>query len=102
METKYGYFSKEQMNSQKQYLHSSIHWLLRYKEQDYPYLEEYFSSLLFKLSGLNSLLDYPPEFVSLLSLIEGARLETHKANFNFHDYRKAILDAHSLIDNLDW
>lgn len=50
----------------------------------------------------NSLLNDPPEFVSLLSLIEGTRLETHKADFNFHDYRKAILDAHSLIDNMGW
>lgn len=102
METKYGCFSKTQMNLHKKYLHSSIHWLLRYKEQNYPYLEEYFSSLLFKLNGMNSLLNYPPEFVSLLSLIEGARLETHKSNFDFHAYRKAILDAHSLIDSLDW
>lgn len=102
METHYGYFSEKQMLDYKERLHSSIHWLLRYKEQNYDHLNEYFDSLLLQISGLNALLEYPSEFVTLFSLLQGARLELNKEPFNLHAYRKAILDAHTVVDKISW
>lgn len=103
IKTLYGEFSDEQMRDYKKHLHNRIHWLLIYKEETYDKLDDYFSSILFQLFGLNELLGYPETLVSLVSILEAARLESLKDECNFKKYRKAILDAHSLIDKLpEW
>ena len=49
--------------------------------------------LLYKLGGLNSVLYEPPELVTVISLLEAARIEYGKENFNFKIYRKLVLDS---------
>lgn len=101
--TLYGQFSAAQMKNYKKHLHNQVHWLLIYKEEQYEKLDEYFTSLLFQLIGLNELIGYPESLVSLASILEAARLESAKSDCNFKRYRKAILDAHSLVDKLpEW
>ena len=96
----HGSFSHEQINSEKKSLHSKIHWLLIYKEEEYPMLDMYFSNLIDYLCSLNYVLSEPPELVSLVVLLNQARSENQKGEqCNFKKYRKLILDAHSLLDN---
>lgn len=96
----YGTFSPTQIQEQKKSLHNSVHWLLIYKEENYEHLDAYFESLLMRIGGLNEILLEPPELVTLLSLLQAARNEAFKDNFEFKKYRKLILDSHSLIDKI--
>lgn len=101
MNARYCTFSSEQTESLKRNLHSSIFWLLLYKEREDETLEKYFDFLLFKIGGLNSLIGQPPIMVELLTLLESARIELDKGNdFNWNLYRKAVLDAESVVDRL--
>ncbi len=100
MKCKYSYISNKQKSDYAQALHRDLHWLLIYKENGYEKLDVYFSSILFKLGGLNSLLHHPNEMIELLSLLEAARMECDKSDCDFRAYRKAILDAQSLIDKI--
>lgn len=97
MKHKYGEFTQKQFSEYKKQLHSKVHWLLLYKEQDYPKLDQYFSSLLFQISGLATLID-SPYVVTLMTLLEAARSENLSDECDYGKYRKAILDAHSIID----
>jgi hypothetical protein len=53
-----------------------------------------------RLDGFNELLFYPTEIVAIMSLLEAAMIESRKDNFNYKSYRKLILDAHRLIDEI--
>lgn len=106
MEHKYGSFTPSQMANYKQDLHRKVHWMLIYKDskcnQDYLSVDvnQYIISVLIQLNGLNSILNYPSSFVTLMSLIEGARLELFKEKFDYKLYRKILLQVHALIDKL--
>lgn len=100
METKYGTITKEQFEEYKKQLHGMIHWLLVYKEKNYEDLDAYFSSVLFRISGFNSVLNYPPNILTLMATLESARLENLKEDYDHKKYRKAILDAHSIVDKI--
>lgn len=93
-------FSLQQVEKYKKQLHDTIHWLLIYKEKRYSGLDDYFSSVLFRINGLNSMLDYPEEMVELVTLLEAARMESHKDTCKHKVYRKAILDAHAVVDRI--
>ena len=77
-----------------------IHWLLIYKEQGYDAdkLDRYFNTVLLRLSGFNEMLQYPEVLVELMSNIQAARIMAKAKTFQFADYRKLILDSHSLVD----
>lgn len=94
----YGTFSAEQIHQQKENLHNSIHWLLLYKEQQYPHLSSYIKSLMIRISGLNKLLNEPAELVTLLSLLQAITDMNDSPNCDFKMYRKLVLDAHSITD----
>lgn len=101
MKTRYCVLSDAQKVDTIKLLHNSIYWLLLYKEREDPCLEGYFDVLLFKIGGFNSLLGYPTEMVEILALLEAAKVELQKGEeFNFRLYRKAILDAESVVDRL--
>lgn len=100
METKYGTITKEQFEDHKKQLHAMIHWLLVYREKGYEDLDSYFSSVLFRINGLNSVLNYPPNMLTLMATLESARLENLNPNFDHKKYRKAILDAHAIVDKI--
>lgn len=106
METKYGLFPDTQFDSYKQYLHSKIHWLLIYKDsrcnESYQTIDvdKCFTTLQVQLTGLNSLLNYPSTLITLMTLLESAKIEQAQTSFNFNNYRKLLLDAHRLVDLL--
>ena len=106
MLNKYGYFDDEQIEKYKVILHKELFWLLLYKDpkikEDYSYVdfEKYFVGLMKKISGLNELLFYPIEIVTIMSLLEAALIESRKETFDYKIYRKLILDAHSQIDKI--
>lgn len=102
----YGTFSSEQFNDYKKQLHNKLFWLLLYQDpntkEDYPLvnIQEYFTSLLLELDGLNQLLSCPKELVSIMSILEEAKSQCMSEEFNFKVYRKLILDAHQLVDTI--
>jgi hypothetical protein len=106
MKTIYGQFPEEQFEKYKKIMHKELFWLLLYKDpktkDQYAYVDydKYFVGLMKKLDGLNELLSYPVEFVSLMSLLQAAFKETKKEVFDYSFYRKLVLDAHALIDKL--
>ena len=106
MEHLYGTFDNQQLEDYKVKLHKDLFWLLLYKDpktcQQYEEIDfnKYFIFLMKKIDGLNSLLFYPTEIVSIMSLLEAAYLETLKDTFHYPTYRKLVLDAHSLIDKI--
>lgn len=96
---KYGEFADMQISEIKQVLRKRIFFLLLVAEdlgtkENFPEvnLEKANTALLYRISGLNELLGYPTELVTVLSLLEEA-LNTIKTNFDFVKYRKLILDA---------
>jgi len=106
MDMKYGYFDPEQFELFKKRLHSELHWLLIYKDpesaDEYSHVDfdKYFEGLMRRINGLSSLLFYPPEIVGIMSNLEAAHLECSKEQFDYHAYRKLVLDAHALVDKI--
>lgn len=102
---KYGSFTETQIDEYKKKLHKKIHWLLLYKDPNIQRDEEvnfqqYYFWLMKSISGANSLLRYPNEMVELLSVLQEARKESYKEDFDFGIFRKLILDAHSIVDRI--
>lgn len=93
---KYGDISSSQIHKEKKHLQDAIYKLLPYKEEDYEFLDAYFISLQQRLNGLNCLFGEQAKILRLMSILESARYET-----NFKEYRKAILDACSLVDEIE-
>jgi len=100
MKYKYGVLPDEQFEAYKKRIHSLVHWLLIYAEEENPILDGYFDKVQYKLNGLNELLNYPTQMIEIMNLIESARIEYKKENHNYKVYRKIILDAHELIDDI--
>lgn len=118
MVTLYGKFTPEQIAKTKKSLRGSIFFLLlcvdprtswEYENVD---VDKSFEGLLLKLDGLNDLLLNPPEIVTTMCLLQEAWKELKKINnnkmnendirgdFNFHLYRKLILDAGAEIEKI--
>lgn len=85
-----------QIAAEKKYIRSAIYKLLPYKEESYEHLDNYFCSVLQLLKGFNKISGNQPEMVSIISKVAYARDEAK----DFQDYRKAILDACSLVDRI--
>lgn len=102
----YGEFTTLQTSEQKKLLQRAIFWCLLYKDPDYKdkyahvNVDTYFNSLLLRLGGLNELFSCPPAMVTLQSVLQAARDEQLKNDFDWHTYRKLILDAEKMIDDL--
>ena len=106
---RYGAFAEKQFDEYKKLLHKKLFWLLIYKDpktkDDFPDVdkqayEQYFRNVMREIDGMNSLLFYPVEVCSMMSILESALHETQKDNFDYKPYRKLILDAHALIDKI--
>lgn len=104
---KYGEFSKYQISETLHFLRKQIFFLLiyvdkrtnaEYKDVD---VDKAFTHLLYKLGGLNSVLCEPPQLVTVISLLEAARIEYSKENgFDFRIYKKLVLDAGAEIEKI--
>ena len=107
MDTIYGHFDDLQFEEYKEKLHKEMFWLLLYKDpktrDEFKNVdfEKYFINLLKKIDGLNALLSYPVEIVSIMSLLQAALNETRSDDFDYKSYRKLVLDAHSLVDKIN-
>ena len=84
-----------QIAAEKMYIRSAIYKLLPYKEESYEYLDNYFGSVLQRLSGFNKISGNQPEVVTIMSLVAYARTAE-----DFGEYRKAILDACGLVEHI--
>jgi hypothetical protein len=102
----YGDFTQNQIAQTKKSLRGSIFFLLlcvdnktahEYKDVD---VNKCFNGLLLKLGGMNEILMFPPELVTVISLLQAAMNEYNNPEFNFRTYRKLILDAGAEVDNL--
>lgn len=93
---KYGTLPSSQIHKEKERLKDAIFILLPYKEESYEFLDTYFVSLQQRLCGLNHLFGEQAEIITLMSIIESARYET-----DLKKYRKAILDACSLVNEIE-
>lgn len=82
-----------QIAAEKKYIRSAIFKLLPYKEENYEHLDNYFVSVLQLLKGFNEISGYQPEVVSIISKIAYAQKVK-----DFAEYRKAILDACSMVE----
>ena len=107
MKTIYGDFSPTQVSYLKSSLQKKIVWLLIYADPktnfkyDKHILKPYFESLLKKIGGLNSVLNYPNEIVDILSILQAAYIDCCKHEFVFNNrYREFILDAHALVGKI--
>lgn len=92
----YDEIPSSQIAAEKAYLRSAIYKLLPYKEENYEYLDNYFVSVLQRLNGFNKLVGFQPEILTIMSLVAYA----HDGAKNFHDYRKAILDACGMVERI--
>ena len=102
----YGEFTQDQIVQTKKSLRGSIFFLLlcvdnktahEYKDVD---VNKSFNGLLLKIGGLNHLLMEQPGLVTVMSLLQAAMDEYNSPEFNFHTYRKLILDAGAEVDKL--
>jgi len=106
MKYKYGEFTDEQLLTSLNKLRKEIFFLLLIADpqtkEEYSNInvDEAFENIMDKLEGLNEILFNPPKIVSVISLIERARIEVLNENFKFLRYRKLILDAGNEIVKL--
>lgn len=106
MKHKYGNFTETQMLLTKKSIRKQIFFLLLCADpktkNNYSHIDvvEAFKGLLYKLDGLNSVLGEPKELVDTISLLEEALIKYNEPKFNFGTYRRLILNAGSLIDDI--
>ena len=102
----YGEFTQNQIAQAKKSLRGSIFFLLLCvdKKTAHEYedvnVNKSFNGLLLKIGGMNQLLMNQPELVTVMSLLQAAMNEYNNPEFNFHVYRKLILDAGAEVDKL--
>ena len=108
MVSKYGELTADQLDEYRERLHKKLFWLLLYKDpntkEDYSgtNFDRYFLTLMMELKGLDEVLVHPNGLVEILCILEAAFDETKKDPFEYSIYRKFVLDAHSLLDRMDW
>lgn len=96
MQYKYGHIPSSQIHEEKKRLQGAIFKLLPYKQEHYEFLDAYFTHLQQRIDGLNYLFGEQAKILTLMSILEAARYE-----LDFPKYRKAILDACSLVDEIE-
>lgn len=108
MISKYGDFSAEQLNEYRERLHSKMFWLLLYKDPktsdqfETVNFDRYFENLMKELNGLGDLLLHPNGLVEMMSELEAAYNESMHEEFSYPIYRKFVLDAHNILDTMNW
>ncbi len=102
----YGEWTQEQISLEKKSLRGSIFFLLICVDPNTSHqLQEVdvnkpYENLLYKLGGLNDLLMQQIELEDVMSLLDAAKLEYNKPEFEYKVYRKLILDAGAEIAKL--
>ena len=94
MKNSYENIPSNQIEKQKRYFYGSLVDLLYKREEGYPFLESRIQSLINQILGSNELFGFQPEILTIVSNLETARN-------NPDQFRKCILDAMGLIDQLE-
>lgn len=109
MKVKYGELNEKQLQAFRKKLHNKIHWLLIYEDPksngkfDYVNIPSYVDSLLRELDAFNSLLLYPSEeIVEIDCVLKEAERLVGEQPFDFKQYRRCVLGAHSLLDKISF
>lgn len=93
MKTFYGSISDDIVEKQKRYFYGSIIGLLYYREEGYPLLDQRIQTLVNQILGSMKLFNNAPEILSIVAWLENARI-------NPEQFRKNVLDATNMVDNL--
>ena len=107
MKTIYGHFDDKQFEDYKVKLHTDLFWLLLYKDPKTKDefnidFDKYFINLMLRIDGLNKILNYPVEIITIMSLLQAAWDQSHQdEDFDYQSYRKLILDAHHEVDKIN-
>ncbi|MDT3386787.1 MAG: hypothetical protein LIR46_03335 [Bacteroidota bacterium] len=103
---KYGAFKTKQVREIKETMRKQIFFLLLLADPktkgQYPDVDikRAFDNFMYKINGFNSLLSYPAEIVEIFSILESAREELDKPEFDFDKYRKLVLDAGAQVSKI--
>lgn len=100
MEIKYGTVPTVQWNDHLYSLSKAVFLPLPFKEDGVENVDEYISSLILQLFGFNEMLGENKDVLTVIELLEGAKIELSREEFNYKLYRKAILDAYNLIKRI--
>ena len=106
MRIRYGELPNYQIQEFKKSLRSAIFFVLlcvdpnTAAEHSDIDVNQLFDNLLLKIGGYNALMNYPKEIIEVMSLLEAARLEYNKEQFNFAVCRKLILDAGAEVNRI--
>lgn len=82
-----------QMDKELKYWYGAIINLLYLQEANSPCLDASIQKLINEMFGVNHLLGYPAELLSICGCLETARM-------NKDQFRKCVLDAANLIDKI--
>lgn len=103
---KYGKFRKSQVEYYKNKLRKKIFWLILYTDENTNKnfisvdVVKYHKNLLCEISSYNELLLYQNDFVEIVNKLEEALNILQLDTFNFQEYKKLVLDAGALMNNL--
>jgi hypothetical protein len=86
-------FSKEQIDEQCKYLWGITLDLLYKKENNYELLDNRIQSVINMIAGCSTVFHNSPKVITICSLLEKARVDKMQ-------FRKCIMDALGLIDEL--
>lgn len=102
MDGLYGKISEQQLSEFKKRLHSKIHWLLVYKEEDSFDIDydAYFDELMRFMGAAGEVLRQDSIALEIQTLLKMAYDETVKDTFSHYRYRHYVLEAHNLVDRL--
>lgn len=108
MEYLYGNLSDKQVKDLARQMHNDIHKLLLYMDPnvenktftDDDEFRRFFRNTLFRFGGMNKLLQEPNRMPYFLSALQAAFDELEHDPFDFHIYRKLILDAHGYLSEI--
>ncbi len=103
MKTKYGSFTADQIRETKRSLRGSIFFVLLCIDPETAHehtevdVNKLFDNLLFKIDGLNEILMHQKELVDIMSLLQEAKIQYNRPDYDFSICRKLILDAGSEV-----
>ena len=102
MDGLYGKITEQQLSEFKKRLHSKIHWLLVYKEEDSFDVDydTYFTELMEYIGQAGEVLRQDSIALEILTTLRMAYEETVKDTFSHYKYRHYVLEAHNLVDRL--
>lgn len=102
MDGLYGKITEQQLSEFKKRLHSKIHWLLVYKEEDSFDVDydTYFTELMEYIGQAGEVLRQDSITLEILTTLRMAYEETVKDTFSHYKYRHYVLEAHNLVDRL--